>query len=204
MQTAWKLMLASGVAASAVALAPTNAELLTNPGFEDTSGDGNVGDGWGSFGAAGFNAFFGPNGHASLFMDNPGNFGGVFQTGIAGAAGVEYRFDLTDVRIEENAAASVRFGLEFYEGDDATKIAEALAPLSLSETGDALTFSTTATAPAGTVFVRPIIAFDDVTSTASGQENLFVFDSSLTVVPEPASLALLGVGGLALLRRRAV
>lgn len=182
--------------------APSQAELLTNPGFEDTDMDSNQGDGWGSFGSAGFNAFFGANGHASLFMDNPGNFGGVFQTGIAVMPGLEYTFELTDVRIESNAAANARFGLEYYDAGDATKLGETISSISLSPTGDNLTFSMTGTPVAGAAFVRPIILFDNVTSTANGQENLFVFGASLTAVPEPSSLLLAAVVGIGFAARR--
>jgi hypothetical protein len=177
-------------------------ELLVNPGFEDLDLDGNFGDSWGSFGAAGFNAFFGPNGHASLFSDNPGNFGGVFQTGIAGTEGTEYQFDLLDVRLEDNIDANYRFGLEFFAADDATKLGDALAPLSLATTGDGLSFSMTAFAPAGTAFVRPIIQYDNVVSTAGGQENAFVFEASLTVIPAPSTAGALALVGLGLMRRR--
>ena len=198
MRTRWigaALVLAVGAGAH-------GQELLVNPGFEDVDADGNFGDAWGSFGAAGFNAFFGPNGHASLFSDNVGNFGGVFQVGIAGAAGTEYQFDLLDVRLEDNIAADYRFGLEFYEGDDATKIGDVIVPISLATTGDSLSFSKTAFAPAGTVFVRPIVQYDNVVSTASGQENAFIFEASLTVVPAPSALGVLGLAGLGLARRR--
>ena len=191
---------ASMLSLALVSLAATpmhSQELLTNPGFDS------AGAGWGSFGAAGFNDFFGGNEHASLFMDNPGNFGGVFQTGIAATPGLTYTIELLDVRIEDNAAANLRFGLEYYLGDDSTAAgAFDIVPIPLSPTGDGLSFSTNGTAPAGAAFVRPIIQFDNVTSTASGQENAFVFEASLTV-PEPASLTLLAGGGLALLRRRA-
>ncbi|QDU71022.1 hypothetical protein [Mucisphaera calidilacus] len=172
-------------------------ELLRNPGF----GDPSIGAEWGSFGAAGFHDFFGGNAHASLFSDNPGNFGGVFQTGITGDAGVTYSFELLDVRLEENIDTDLRFGLEFFEGDDATRISDIIVPVDLSVTGDGLSFDMTATAPAGTVFIRPIIQFDNVRSTAGGQENAFVFEASLTVVPAPSTLGL-GLAGLSLLARR--
>ena len=103
------LALAAAVFA-AVPSAVFAQELLVNPGFEDLDGvpgaDGQptYGDGWGSFGAASFNNFFGsaesPNGHASLFADMNGNFGGVFQQGITGTAGTTYTFSLTDTLVE--------------------------------------------------------------------------------------------------------
>lgn len=102
----WKTLSIAALTLAGVSVGTAQAELLTNPGFEDTDANGSQGDGWGSFGAAGFHAFFGPNGHASLFMDNPGNSGGVFQTGIAGVAGLEYTFALTDVRIAQASPAA--------------------------------------------------------------------------------------------------
>lgn len=201
---AMALILAIG--AVVLAAAPARAvNLIQNPGFDDTASDpdSDPGDFWGAYGAAGFNEYFGAgNAHASFFADTPGNFGGVYQTGIAGSPGTEYQFDLLDVRIEANAAANFEFGLEFFLGDDSSKIGDLLQSIPLSVTGDGLSFSMTATAPAGTVFVRPIIKFDNVTSTADSQENVFVFNTSLSEVPEPASLSLLVIGGLLLRRRR--
>lgn len=182
-----------------LAAAPSRAELLVNPGFESGGAP------WGSFGNAGFHNFFGANGHASLFMDNPGNFGGVFQTGIAGNSSLTYTFALTDVRIEANAAANARFGLEYYAANDSTKLGETIVsiPLPGVEVNGGM-YSMMGTPVAGTSFVRPIILFDNVTSTANGQENLFVFSASLTAVPEPTVLpmALTAFAGAASIRRR--
>ncbi|MGL4512479.1 MAG: PEP-CTERM sorting domain-containing protein [Lacipirellulaceae bacterium] len=167
-------------------------ELLVNPGLETG------GSGWGSYGAAGFHNFFGANGHGSLFADNVGNFGGLFQTAIPGAADTLYEFKLNDVRIEENADASFRFGLEFYAANDSTKLGETLVPISLATKGDGLAFSMTAsTSAAGVAFVRPIVQFDNVAAGPGNQRNIFVFDASLTVVPEPTSALLLGTMGVA-------
>jgi hypothetical protein len=189
-----------------------SADLLVNGGFEDTDMDGDFGDGWGSFGAAGFNAFFGENGHASFFLDNADNSGGVFQTGIAGTAGTEYTFSLDDVLIEANAAAdSFQFGFEYFEADDATAVTDgsgatltSLVPITLTA-GSGLSFSHTAIAPAGTAFVRPIISFSGADGSAEGSENVFVFGSTLTAtaIPEPSSVALVLVGGvMGVMRRR--
>lgn len=201
------LFLASLLFAGMTVVDDAAADLITNPGFEDLDGDGSFGDGWGSFGAAGFNAFFGANGHASFFLDNAGNSGGIFQTGIAGSFGNIYTFTLQDVLIEANAVAtSFDFGLEFYESDDATLISSSLVPLSLTP-GGGLNFSHSAAAPLGTVFVRPVALFSGASGAASGSENVFAFGSSLTVtaVPEPSSVALVAtalVGGLVFHRRR--
>jgi len=188
-----------------VASVASGQELLTNPGFEDLDGMG-LGTGWGSFENVGFNDFFGGNPHASFFADNAGNFGGVFELGIAGTAGTLYEFTLTDARIESNFNANFRFGLEFYQSDDATKIDEVIVNIddltSPAPTGDSLTFTMTAQAVAGTVFVRPIILFDNAAPSSGSQANAFVFDASLVVVPAPGTAAVCLLGGLMGSRRR--
>ena len=155
---------------------PVPQELLTNPGFEDS------GAGWSSTGQAGFHAFFGPNGHASLFSDNVNNNGSIFQTGIPAQPGQIFKFELSDTRIEENADANVQFGLEFWGANEASKVGEELVQLPLPgfEVNGGV-YSMTGTAPAGTQFVRPIAWFDDVQSSGS-QRNIFFFDASLTQV----------------------
>ena len=178
------------VATSQQALAVTN--LLVNRGFEDTDGLGDFGDGWGAFGAAGFNAFFGANGHASLFPDTAGNEGGVFQAGIAAVEGQEYQFDLLDTRIESAFDSRLRFGMEFYAADDLTQLGEFLVEVDAAErlalgSTDGNVFSTTATAPVGSAFVRPIIRFDMVNPAylAQPQANSFVFTSFLSETAAP-------------------
>jgi hypothetical protein len=184
------LSMAVALAMTAPASAITN--LLTNPGFEDTDAvpDGNYGDGWGAYGAAGFHAFFGANGHASLFPDFAGNVGGVFQLGIPGTAGTTYQFDLLNTRIESSFDADLRFGLEYYAADDATKLGESIvtinaaARLANSQT-DGNVFSMQGTAVPGTAIVRPILLFDNVNPGYVGQSqaNVFVFDSYLSEIP---------------------
>ncbi|MEP3479970.1 MAG: PEP-CTERM sorting domain-containing protein [Fuerstiella sp.] len=189
---------------------PVSASIITNSGFEDTNADGTFGDGWGRFGAADFNAFFGANAHASFFLDNSGNSGGVFQQGIAGVAGTEYRFTLEDLFIESNAAASnFDLGLEFYQADDSTLILSTQTSIVPLTSGSGLTFSHTAVAPVGTQFVRPVITFSGADGSAANSENVFVFNTSLAstslaAVPEPSSAAFLAFASATFLvvRRR--
>jgi hypothetical protein len=158
---------------------------LKNPGFDDVNGDGNFGDLWGSYGTVGFNEFFGPNNpHASFFADTIGNAGGIYQQAILGTPGRTYRFVLADVRIEENFDADLFFGLEFYGADDFVKIGEVLIPIDTSVTGDGLSYSMTGTAVAGTVYVRPIVFFDNVGTTGGEQRNAFIFSAALTLLGE--------------------
>lgn len=184
-------------------LATGGIELLSDPGFDQ------FGTFWGKFGAADFNDFFGGNPHASLFADGVGNFGGVFQGGIANTSGALYEFSLTDVRIESNFNANLRFGIEFYAADDTTKLGETIVNIDTNDpndglvTGDGLSYSMQAEGLDGASFVRAIILFDGADPLGSGQANAFVFSTSLTVVPAPAGLALLAGGvGLAARRRR--
>jgi len=188
------------IAVAAFAAGANAQELLFNPGFDDLNSDSAYGDGWGNWGNTDFNDFFGGNPHASFFSDGNGNFGGVYQQGIAGTPGQMYQFDLLDVRLESNINANYLFGIEFYAADDSTKLGDLFVPIPLSPTGDGLSFSMTATAPAGTAWARPVISFDNAVSAGAGQENCFIFTASMTAVPAPG--ALLALGGLAVVRRR--
>ena len=188
------------LALTSQALAVTN--LLVNPGFLDTDipADGTLGDGWGKFGAADFNTFFGAaNPHASLFGDNGPNAGGLFQQGIVATAGTTYQFDLMDTRIEASWDADLRIGIEFYAADDTTKLGETevlvdtAARLALPNVnpGDGAVngavFSMQATAPAGTAFARPITEFDNVNFgyVNQSQASSFVFNTHMSEVPSP-------------------
>ena len=164
-------------------------ELLKNGGFEDLDGQGTPGDFWNNFGNAGFDDLFSgggdPNAHASLFADQPNNSGGVFQQSVLGEAGATFEFSLLDVRIEENFDAELSFGLEFYGADNFTKVGESIELID-TNTGqvDGNFFVTSSTAPAGTVYVRPIVSFDNVDFGVNPQlSSVFIFDASLVQLP---------------------
>ena len=166
-----------------VAPAPGD-EYLKNPAFDDLNTDGAFGDYWGKYGNADFNEFFGAgNAHASFFADLIGNTGAVYQQAILGTPGNKYQFDLLNVRIETDFDADLYFGLEYYGADDYTKLGETVVPIDTSTTGDGLSFSMVGTAVAGTVYVRPIVWFDNVGHDGGTLRDAFVFEASLS---EPA------------------
>ena len=111
-----------------------------------------------------------------------GNNGGVWQQGILGTPGAHYRFDLTDVRVEDNWDADLYFGVEYYGGNDFTKLGETMVLADTSQHGDGLHFSMTGIALPGTVYVRPLFRFDNVGYSGGSLRNLFVFAAGLTEV----------------------
>ena len=163
-----------------LSLAPAQGqEMLKNPGFEDTDSSGRPGDYWGNWGNTDFNAFFGANGHASLFADQTTNSGGVYQQGILGTPNTRYQFDLVDVRIESGWDADLYFGLEYYDAADYTKLGTTEVQIDTSVTGDGLHFSMSGQAPAATVYVRPYVRFDNVGYSGGSLRNAFVFGAAL-------------------------
>lgn len=177
--------------------------LLTNPDF---AGNGN---GWGTFGAAGFTDFFGQNTEAAFFSDNGGNAGGLFQD-VAGIAGLEYSFTILAMRIETNTNPTISYGLEFRDASDALiSVAGTVIDYgSVSRNDNNYSpVSVSGIAPVGTAVVRPIIGYSD---TVNGSNWFFVFNTELSaasVVPEPSSFAMLaGLGALGCVaaRRRRV
>ena len=173
-----------------MSVAPAPAEEhLKNPDFFDVNGDGALGDYWGRFGNVDVNEFFGPaNPHVSFFADTIGNSGYVWQQAVLAAPGTEYEFQLTNVRIEANFDADLYFGLEYYGNDDFTKIGETIVQADTSVPGDGLSYSVNGTAVAGTVYVRPVMFFDNVGTTGGDQRNAFIFATSLVeAVPSPCT-----------------
>ncbi len=209
------MKLTTTMAALAAAAIPisASANLLVNPGFEldSTMGESMGATGWDSFGAAFVNqalANSGSNGFKTF------GIGGISQTfpvmvgdtvnGEAFVANASF-----DPLLNDQVAA---INLEFLDlgGNIVGDIISNRILTSASPADSEFVFGTvSAPAPAGSVAVRFVLvtgAFDDVDMSGgvSGGGAPFYDDAALTIqaVPEPATLSLLAVGGLAALRRR--
>lgn len=170
--------------------------LNLNPSFGDISGEGTTGDQWGQFGAANvFLDFFnnGNPGQGTLFADNEGNFGGVFQTGIPATNGESYTFTV-DIAFEENWDARTFFGLEFFGADDGFLLGETALEITEQPGTGYVTYQIEAVAPADfTAFVRPIVRFFDAVGSGGGKaavvDNAVVQLTSTVGTECPADLA---------------
>lgn len=205
------------IAAAVLMTGQASANLLTNASFESgiEYGDPNQPNWFAFFGAGstgtestsdpGYAGTIMPSDgvhHLSIRNDGtPGGFSGVFQR-VIGTGGKDYTFSF-DAKSNSGVpfAIGAEFRLEFLDGSDGVIGATPNTTIGGSLTGAYQTFSLTATAPVGTVKVAPVIAVE--TFSASGAAgDLFVDNASLTAVPEPASVALMALGGLAMIGRR--
>jgi hypothetical protein len=190
-------------AGSAFAGVDPSPVLTVNPGFLDVDSDGLFGDGWGVFGAAAVDfQFFGDgnDGHATLFGDNIGNTGAVFQTGIPASAGTTYEATFR-IQWESNWDARTLYGLEFYGADDATKLGETVIEITedrmVGGTGYRR-YDIEAEAPEGTAFVRPVVLFDEVLSAGSSRactvDNVLVREKDTVLSLNPGFGDVIGDG----------
>ncbi len=197
--------------AATMSLTATSAQanLLTNPGFEDpVTADGPPFVGfWEAFnggGAASFNSTVMPLSglqHLELQINNaPNTFAGAFQDIPGLIVGQELTWAGWTKDLGVNAGgAEVR--IEWRDSVSNVEITRTPNMVPVLTPGEYTQWSLTALVPAGADTARVVYA---IQSFGAGPSQLhFVDDTSVTVIPEPASLALLGLGGLAMLRRRA-
>jgi hypothetical protein len=137
---------------------------------------------------------------ATLFQDVPASAGNTYTlTGWAGA-GAGY-IGLSDPTVQS------QFTLTFFNG--ASQIGSAVVKdLKASGLGTPngnpfgyAAYTLSATAPAGTTTVRASANMFNAYGNPNGGDQAFVVDAFTLTVPEPASLGLLGLSGLVLVRR---
>jgi len=209
-----------GVAAAlALSVSTTQANILTDPGFESGAAGqpnpiplpGGAGGGWAVFnGAAYANAAAETGNWGIIEAQAPGaawNFMAPYQVVGGVSAGQQYILTadfMTPTGISEAAGGYVPVVIQL------TYFNAAGADLGTVETGGAgakaiqywpaaanvwYTGTVTATAPAGAVYVAPYLAFME-NGSQTGPDTLYWDNASLTQVqvPEPSSLALLAMG----------
>lgn len=187
---------------------------LGNAGFEDPF----VADGppfagtWEPFNGGGSGASFSVQGtvgprtdlaHLQIGIDNDDNaFAGAFQDVEGLTAGDIATFSGWHATPSNPLDVGVEFRIEWRDSGTDSEISrtpnQTLAPTGMAYTE----FSLTDTVPAGADTARVVYAIQ--TFGGDGPSNngeVWVDDASFTVIPEPASFALLALAGLALRRR---
>jgi len=189
------------------------AELVVNGGFENpVTSDGAPFVGfWEAFnGGAGSSAANSTTlprtGTQSLnvsIINANDTFAGVFQDIPFVIPGTGYIFSGWHISNSNPLDMDVEVRIEWRNSVSATEIGRTPNLNPIPNAAYAL-FSLTATPPVGADTARLVYAAQTFSGGPSNNGSVFVDDVSFTVVPEPSSLILLGVGGLALaiMRRR--
>lgn len=196
------------IAALCLTAADVRADLLVNPGFEDpVTSDGPPFVGfWEAFnagaGSGAFNSTVSPRSgaqHLELVIPGAANlFAGVFQdvSGLSAGQIVSWSGWARDVGTDPGGS-EVRIEWRDSVGNVEISRTPNLVPLL---TDQYTQWSLVDTVPAGADLARVVFAIQSFGGALN--QNIYVDDTSLTVVPEPSSVALLGLGAVLILLRR--
>jgi hypothetical protein len=208
---------AAVVAALAISASTTHAQnLLVNPGFETSPGGftanpislATVGQGWANFTAPGPGAgnpssqssLHAQSGTSSLLMQNAvgnnWNPAGTYQI-ISATAGTTYSlsaFFMADTALTTTYATPVDMQITWMDSSLASISTVGGFNYNITSLNTWLSGSVTGTAPAGTAYAAVYLMFMENAQTA--MDSVYFDSASLTVqvVPEPSTLALLGMG----------
>ena len=187
------------------------ANLIINSGFEDPityDGPPFVGSWEGFNGGAGSSAanstLFPLSGLQSLqlsIVNTPNTFAGAFQD-IAGLVpGTEYTFGGWNATTSNPLSLGVEVRIEWRNSVSNTEIARTpnLTPIPGSSYSP---FSLVAAVPAGADTARLVYAVQSFSTSPLGNGTVYVDDVSFALVPEPSTMALLSLAGLAFAFRR--
>jgi hypothetical protein len=206
----------TGAIGMAAALALTSstaqANLLVDPGFEAAPSQpnpillpGGANGGWSpGFNGANFTAASAETGSLGLEMTEAAgsawNFEGTYQVIGSVIGGQKYTFTED---IKAATALSSTYGPAFIQltyfnaaGTDLGTVETGgvgANAIHVSPTANWATYSVSATAPAGAVYVAPYVAMME-NGSQNTIETIYADNGTLTLVPEPSSLALLAMG----------
>ncbi len=189
---------------------PVAANLFLNSSFEDLitfDGPPFVGS-W-----EGFNGGNASSGNSDVMprtgalslgvsIDNANNtFAGAFQDVSGLLAGTEYTFGGWHATPSSPLDLGVEIRIEWRNSISNTEISR--TPNStLIPSSTYSQFSMTAVVPVGADLARVVYAIQSFSTSPLGNGTVYVDDVSFTVVPEPSTMALLSLGGLALVALR--
>ncbi|HEX5222889.1 MAG TPA: PEP-CTERM sorting domain-containing protein [Verrucomicrobiae bacterium] len=188
----------------------TYANLLVDGGFENPitqDGPPFVGlwEGFNGGGAAAFNTATMPRTGAQslgLSINNTINtFAGAFQDVVGLTPGMSFSLDGWHATTSSPLNLGVEIRIEWRNSVSNTEVGRTPNATPVP-TASYTAFNLSGLVPAGADTARVVYAIQSFSTNPLGNGNVFVDDMSFTVVPEPSSMALLGLGGLALVASR--